>query len=435
MTHIKSFFKGLLRYYRELLSGFFIAVFAYVIHYFFPNLNYVVILIFFGILVGGAFLFYDRHLVYYLKEKKNRLTGSNYMVKQVWHRIRYVLFLAAAMAGYIFFHSYFFLTFFLLFFCLGIASIAVVLTQRSRLTLSIGSDKKIITGEREIRIFLTAGEALSVPIMYSELVLTCKNLFYPDRMDGTIRISGPIPSRGEEIWSEQLSITDVGILHFTCDQIRIWDWLGMLSFLVPVKAGHEIIIYPETVVSDKTNLQAFSEGIDQLEESMERGNDFPEIFQIREYQPGDSIRDIHWKLSAKERSFMVKERRSLAGNRIQIYVECFDERESSTEPVISLTGEILKHLVEEKIPAEILYFSRQLESTKKMDLQNEDSISYILEAIYREGCYESTSFLEEKLAAQGLQKKYLLITKYRQSGEELIFKDMAACYLIDPQLG
>ena len=107
MTHIKSFFKGLLRYYRELLSGFFIAVFAYVIHYFFPNLNYVVILIFFGILVGGAFLFYDRHLVYYLKEKKNRLTGSNYMVKQVWHRIRYVLFLAAAMAGYIFFHSYF----------------------------------------------------------------------------------------------------------------------------------------------------------------------------------------------------------------------------------------------------------------------------------------------------------------------------------------
>ena len=32
-----------------------------------------------------------------------------------------------------------------------------------------------------------------------------------------------------------------------------------------------------------------------------------EVFQIRSFQPGDKIQNIHWKLSAKEDELMVRE--------------------------------------------------------------------------------------------------------------------------------
>ena len=43
-----------------------------------------------------------------------------------------------------------------------------------------------------------------------------------------------------------------------------------------------------------------------------KGNDPSEIFDIREYVPGDDIRSIHWKLSSKTDTLILKE----ASNRI-----------------------------------------------------------------------------------------------------------------------
>ena len=38
------------------------------------------------------------------------------------------------------------------------------------------------------------------------------------------------------------------------------------------------------------------------------GDDPSEIYQVREYRERDSLKDIHWKLSAREEELMVKER-------------------------------------------------------------------------------------------------------------------------------
>ena len=38
-----------------------------------------------------------------------------------------------------------------------------------------------------------------------------------------------------------------------------------------------------------------------------RGYDATEVFDLREYQPGDSIRSIHWKLSEKFDTVLVRE--------------------------------------------------------------------------------------------------------------------------------
>lgn len=47
-------------------------------------------------------------------------------------------------------------------------------------------------------------------------------------------------------------------------------------------------------------MTAVSQGMNEAEESRKKGHDFSEVVDVREYQPGDKLQNIHWKLSAKK---------------------------------------------------------------------------------------------------------------------------------------
>ena len=66
-------------------------------------------------------------------------------------------------------------------------------------------------------------------------------------------------------------------------------------------------------------------GMSESEESQAKGNDFAEITDVREYRPGDRIKDIHWKLSAKKETLMVKERTSVAQSQVYWCLICPDK--------------------------------------------------------------------------------------------------------------
>ena len=61
-----------------------------------------------------------------------------------------------------------------------------------------------------------------------------------------------------------------------------------------------MIVYPRKV-NLQVELSQMTIGAPKSEGMMQnrKGNDLSEIFDIREYVPGDDIRSIHWKLSSK----------------------------------------------------------------------------------------------------------------------------------------
>lgn len=72
-------------------------------------------------------------------------------------------------------------------------------------------------------------------------------------------------------------------------------------------------------------------GFDNLDrEAVNRpGNQPPEIYQIKTYTPGDSIRNIHWKLTARMDELMSKEYMDEVGTELFFFI---DLRSSDSSP-------------------------------------------------------------------------------------------------------
>lgn len=91
-------------------------------------------------------------------------------------------------------------------------------------------------------------------------------------------------------------------------QIRCCDLMGLNTITVETPKPVRVTVYPESLplgVTADSSLSGFQEGAQQT--ISRRGNDPSEVFELREYRPGDDVRSIHWKLSGKTEDFLVKE--------------------------------------------------------------------------------------------------------------------------------
>lgn len=102
-----------------------------------------------------------------------------------------------------------------------------------------------------------------------------------------------------------LSSQHCGRLYVHIRSLRILDWFGMSSLNVPVKAGARMTVMPELFSCD-VELTPVASSSDEGRADL-RGDDRTEVYQLREYQPGDDVRQIHWKLSSKLDSLILRE--------------------------------------------------------------------------------------------------------------------------------
>lgn len=99
-----------------------------------------------------------------------------------------------------------------------------------------------------------------------------------------------------------------GEISFKCRSIYIMDMLRLFRIKIKPFKDCSTIVYPKqlnvsVVLSDMIKGETLTEGNMQNR----KGNDRSEIYDIREYQSGDDVRSIHWKLSGKTDKLIVRE--------------------------------------------------------------------------------------------------------------------------------
>lgn len=91
-----------------------------------------------------------------------------------------------------------------------------------------------------------------------------------------------------------------------CRTRRVWvsDYLGLISIPRFWKEQAKITVVPQAAVPNRLP------SINQLLSTSSRpkpGGGYAERYELRDYRPGDSLRQIHWKLTAKSNEPIVRE--------------------------------------------------------------------------------------------------------------------------------
>lgn len=117
----------------------------------------------------------------------------------------------------------------------------------------------------------------------------------------------PITERQSEYeFSQTMNLC--GEIRLSCPQLQLIDIFGLCKRSLPVLDERVVTVYPDEIPLQLVHgkmPQGILEG-EQISQ-IRKGNDQSEVFDLREYHPGDDVRSIHWKLSTKTETMMIRE--------------------------------------------------------------------------------------------------------------------------------
>ena len=148
------------------------------------------------------------------------------------------------------------------------------------------------------RVVLQIENPSRLPILAAGCGLEVKNLL-TGASECVVRRTAILP-RGRSEVALELSSDCCGRIRTELKSLRLYDCF----WLIPVRCGAgahaSVTVQPDTFPMEVRVLANVNSPEESEVYSQEKpGNDLTETFQIRDYREGDSIRQIHWKLSTK----------------------------------------------------------------------------------------------------------------------------------------
>ena len=184
-----------------------------------------------------------------------------------------------------------------------LAFAAVMISGRrltSKIVIESGGAKN-----RECRVIVSAESGSKIPVLSCSMDIACENMLTKEKEIMTQELSTGLKGKG----STEFCVMSpyCGTIEISAENAVISDPAGLFSRKQKISAGTELYIMPE--ISGVGIPEDFLDSYDMESytySQYKKGSDPGEVFGIREYQDGDSPKQIHWKLSAKLDDMIVK---------------------------------------------------------------------------------------------------------------------------------
>ncbi|MCC8022646.1 MAG: DUF58 domain-containing protein [Clostridiales bacterium] len=191
---------------------------------------------------------------------------------------------------------------------LPVLGLLLVLPFYSRCRLSL---QCVRIQEMQERCPAAAAVQAELPVTPVKLYLRCENLF-----DGKVIKRKVYLRPGQEMPAEQmLEGLRCGVVRCRIRRAGMLDLLGLFSLPVRVPAAQEFLLlpaahsFPAQLAEEAGAVVPEGESQTPSAHGVER-----EWRDVRQYREGDSLRDIHWKLTARHNQVIVRESVPLAAH-------------------------------------------------------------------------------------------------------------------------
>lgn len=126
--------------------------------------------------------------------------------------------------------------------------------------------------------------------------------------------------RGDGKW--HLESAYCGCIEYRVISVWCYDIFGILPMHIPCKAKKRTVVMPDTFPVEIESILSRSDAEDCVEYAPDKkGSDPTETLQIRDYVPGDNLRQIHWKMSSKLDKLIVREPSEPINRELMVFLD------------------------------------------------------------------------------------------------------------------
>ena len=180
------------------------------------------------------------------------------------------------------------------------AEIAAACALRKRLTAQLSAAVSCRKGE-ELPVTVTVANSGLLSCLRVQADVQCRNLLTGEVTHAAACLPAAGHAKAQTVCT--LRPRHCGKLELTLTALRVYDMFGLVGAKKPVGLTAPSLVLPDVRPVELTVSERRSPDMDSSEYSMYHpGNDPSETFALREYLPGDRIKNIHWKLSEKDGS-------------------------------------------------------------------------------------------------------------------------------------
>ncbi len=188
-----------------------------------------------------------------------------------------------------------------------------------------------------------------------------------------------------------------GNVAITVEKVRIYDYLNIFAWTIGKNLETQnILVLPpqkEMYLGRDRWYNETNEDSDRFS-LYKKGDDPSEIFDIRDFADGDKIQRIHWKLSSKTGSLMVKEGSLPLTKAVHIFMDlCVagqkDERDRNINLLVQGAYSISMFMIDHGIPQVFIWHDKKNGVIQEYSVEQEEELYWMFQELFK--CSITTS--------------------------------------------
>ena len=308
---------------------------------------------------------------------------------------------------------------------LPIASILLSLFTRNRVTLKLQIPSGLEQGQTgDIILEAENLSRFAIPRVVARVSIS-------NYLTGTtVEHRSEFPAAGRSVNRKTIHMVDaeIGRVDVVVTDLYITDALLLARFHVQANQHGSFLVEPPDIpVSILMGEATELEGSSQKYSDTESGHDVSETFDHRTYEPGDSIRSIHWKLSSKYDDLIVREYGKPVEYSVVLLAELAESSSAALESCVGYTVGISRCLLENGLLHTIAWYDAGADEYCSFNITNfetmESAILRMIVSCPHPGISESLARFLDDLEPSGQKKTLFYFTTNFDNGAML----QAAC--------
>lgn len=200
----------------------------------------------------------------------------------------------------------------------------------------------------------------------------------------TLHLKFPVQPKNITRLTFYLHADYCGIVEARLVRLHVYDLFRLCHTSIRCTSESiSLLVLPEAVFLPLHNAAAPVDHPDSERFAGKPGDDPSEIFAIREYQPGDQVSRMHWKLSSRSEEMLVKDFSAPIRKNILLYLECLPGTPIQVlEKMLGLLYSMAYQLIEGGHLCEIAWFDSNASQVQRITPDSVEALGAAFGQLY-----------------------------------------------------